>query len=636
MAVLACLSEQFLEIGGGKMTKFTHRERQVYIQELKENYFDLVIIGGGITGAGIALQAAASGMKTALLDMQDFSEGTSSRSTKLVHGGIRYLKQFDVEVVAETVSERAIVQKIAPHIPKADPMLLPLYDEPGASFSLFELEIAMDLYDSLADIQAGPYANQLLSASEVLERQPNLLSDNLIGGGAYLDFSNNDARLVIENIKKAQQDGATAVSRLKAVGFTYQADQVKGVLVEDLLTGEAFTIRTKCVVNASGPWLDTVRKLDEKVETQPLIRPTKGVHLVVGRQKLGVNQPTYFDSGENDGRMIFVLPRFEKTYFGTTDTDYDGDLAQPKVEQSDVDYLLKAVNQRFPGTELTLADIESSWAGLRPLISSHAGSDYNGGQKHSVSDELFKQFASLFAAYRDQTISRLATELELSKLLNMPTGADVAGGLSKAEGAPSNVSRGSDLLTSESGLLSIAGGKLTDYRQMAEGVMKEVRQQLSILGENFTLVDSANYQVSGGDFSVGDYAQVMTKLTQKAVASGLSEVEGQTLANLYGTNLDQVLAGRALAESYADRFNLPIDVGMSLIYALDYEMTFTAVDFFLRRTNYLLFDIKALEILAEPVLLSIQFHLTLSDEVYTAQRTELEAAINHHQLAYLK
>lgn len=619
--------EQFLEIGGGKMTKFTHSEREVYIQELKENYFDLVIIGGGITGAGIALQAAASGMKTALLDMQDFSEGTSSRSTKLVHGGIRYLKQFDVEVVAETVSERAIVQKIAPHIPKADPMLLPLYDEPGASFSLFELEIAMNLYDSLAEKQVGPYANQLLTASEVLERQPNLLSDHLIGGGAYLDFNNNDARLVIENVKKAQQDGATAVSRLKAVGFTYQVDQVNGVLVEDLLTGESFTIRTKCIVNASGPWLDTVRKLDEKVETQPLIRPTKGVHLVVDRQKLGVNQPIYFDSGENDGRMIFVLPRFEKTYFGTTDTDYDGDLAQPRVEQSDVDYLLKAVNQRFPDTDLTLADIESSWAGLRPLISSHAGSDYNGGHKHSVSDELFKQFVSLFDAYRDQNISRFEAELELSNLLNMPTGAD---------GSPSNVSRGSDLLTSESGLLSIAGGKLTDYRQMAEGVLKEVSQQLSILGEEFTLVDSANYQVSGGDFSVEDFSQVMAELTQKAVASGLSEVEGQALANLYGTNLDQVLAGKALAESYANRFNLPIDVGMSLIYALDYEMIYSAVDFFLRRTNYLLFDIKALEDLAEPVLLSIQHHLSLSNETYTAQMIELEEAINHHRLDYLK
>lgn len=527
------------------MAKFTQRERQVYIQRLKENYFDIVIIGGGITGAGIALQAAASGMKTALVDMQDFSEGTSSRSTKLVHGGIRYLKQFDVEVVAETVSERAIVQKIAPHIPKPDPMLLPLYDDPVASFSLFELEIAMNLYDSLANISAGPYANQLLSASEVLERQPNLLKDNLIGGGAYLDFSNNDARLVIENIKKAQQDGARAVSRLKAVGFTYQVDQVHGVLIEDLLTGEAFTIQTKVVVNASGPWLDAVRKLDTKVETQLLIRPTKGVHLVIDRQKLVVNQPIYFDSGENDGRMIFVLPRFGKTCFGTTDTDYDGDLACPRVEQSDVDYLLKAVNQRFPGTQLTLDDIESSWAGLRPLISSNAGSDYNGGHKHSVSDDIFKQFVSLFDTYRDRQISRLEVEMELSKLLNTPT---VEGGSTESGGSPSNVSRGSDLLTSGTGLLSIAGGKLTDYRQMAEGVMKEVNQQLSALGKDFTLVDSTHYQVSGGDFAVVDYAQVMVALTQKAVASGLTEEEGQSLATLYGRNLDYVLAGRALAD----------------------------------------------------------------------------------------
>lgn len=609
------------------MLKFSHQARQDYILRLKEESFDVVIIGGGITGAGIAMQAAASGMKVALIEMQDFAEGTSSRSTKLVHGGIRYLKQFDVEVVAETVSERAVVQNIAPHIPKPDPMLLPLYDEVGASYSLFELEVAMDLYDSLANIKDGPYANKMLTAEEVMKRQPNLLQDKLLGGGTYLDFNNNDSRLVIENIKQAQADGAVTVNRMKAIDFIYEQEKVSGVMVQDVLTGEQFTIEAKLVINAAGPWVDTVRKLDSIVESVPIMRPTKGVHLVIDSDKLSVSQPVYFDSGDNDKRMIFVLPRFGKTYFGTTDTDYDGDLAKPKVDQKDVDYLLKAVNHRFPGTDLTLDDIESSWAGLRPLISSNAGSDYNGGNKQSLSDEVFDQLVTLFDDYRSQKVSRLSVEKEMKELLESSAGSGAS---------PSSVSRGSDLLIAESGLITIAGGKITDYRKMAEGVMQEVNQQLSEKGLSFTLVDSANYKVSGGKFEVVDYDQVMLDLANLAVEKGLSVEASQQLAALYGTNLPLVLEGYDQASSYADKYDLPIELAVSLVYALDYEMTYTAIDFFLRRTNYMLFNIKALDKLAEPSIRLIIEHLNLSDEEYQKQKQSLKEAIDEHRLAYLK
>ena len=198
---------------------FSIETRRQSIDALKTQHLDVLIIGGGITGAGVALQASAAKMKTGLIEMQDFAEGTSSRSTKLVHGGIRYLKTFDVEVVADTVKERAVVQSIAPHIPKADPMLLPIYDEPNATFNLFSVKIAMDLYDQLADVTGTKYANYLLTKDEVLAREPQLKSEGLQGGGVYLDYRNNDARLVIENIKQAVADGAHAVSRVQAVAF---------------------------------------------------------------------------------------------------------------------------------------------------------------------------------------------------------------------------------------------------------------------------------------------------------------------------------------------------------------------------------------------------------------------------------
>lgn len=606
------------------MAKFNHRSRKHFIERLKNETFELLVIGGGITGAGIALQAAASGIKTALIEMQDFAEGTSSRSTKLVHGGIRYLKQFDVEVVAETVQERAVVQRIAPHIPKPDPMLLPLYEEVGASYSLFELQVAMDLYDSLANIQNSEYANQLLSAEEVLAKQPNLQKEHLIGGGSYLDFNNNDSRLVIENIKQAHADGAIAVSRLKATGFDYDANRIIAVQLEDQLSGDTFSVRTQLVVNAAGPWVDSVRDLDDISESVPMMRPTKGVHLVVGKEKLSVNQPVYFDSGENDKRMVFVLPRHGKTYFGTTDTDYEGDLADPKVTKEDVDYLLKIINRRFPGVSLSLADIESSWAGLRPLIANNTGSDYNGGKKQQISDEAFEELVELFDQYRDEKVSRLKVESKMKKLMETSTAGD----------SPSSVSRGSDLLMADSGLITIAGGKITDYRKMAEGVMQTVVNELK--QPDYKLIDSANYKVSGGQFDPADYDDVMFKLSESAVNAGLDPSDAPQLASLYGTNMPLVLEGLSTAVSYSERYSYPLSTALSLIYALNYEMVYSAVDFFLRRTNYMLFDIIAIETLAEPVLLTIQEELSLNETQLTAQRVDLQKSIDEHRLAYLK
>lgn len=609
------------------MANFTHRSRKDYLKRLKEETFELLVIGGGITGAGIALQAAASGVKTALIDMQDFAEGTSSRSTKLVHGGIRYLKKFDVEVVAETVQERAVVQRIAPHIPKPDPMLLPLYEEPGASYSLFELQVAMDLYDSLANIKESPYANKLLTAAEVLEKQSNLQTENLIGGGAYLDFNNNDSRLVIENVKQAQTDGAIAVSRLKAIGFNYEEERITSVEVEDQLTGETFNIQSKLVVNATGPWVDTIRTLDTQVETQPMMRPTKGVHLVVDTDKLKVSQPVYFDSGENDQRMVFVLPRKGKTYFGTTDTDYDQDYAHPTVTQADVDYLLSVVNRRFPEANLTLLDIESSWAGLRPLIANTA-SDYNGGTKKTISDDAFKQLVAKFDQYRENEATRFEVEDALKAAMEES---------GEAGDSPSSVSRGSDLFVDDSQLITIAGGKITDYRKMAEGVMQLVVQQLnSEQGTSYELIDSANYPVSGGHFDVADYDQVMEDLTREAMTQGLAAEDAKQLAWLYGTNLPIVLEHLETAKTYAERFDYPLAVALSLLYALEFEMIYSAVDFFLRRTDTMLFNIKQIEALSGPVLNTMQDYLQLDEGTVSKLREDLTKTVDEHRLAYLK
>ena len=605
---------------------FSIEERKQAIQVLKEETLDVLIIGGGITGAGVALQAAASGLKTGLVEMQDFSEGTSSRSTKLVHGGLRYLKNFDVEVVADTVQERAVVQGIAPHIPKADPMLLPIYDEPGSTFSLFSLKVAMDLYDHLADVTGTKYENYMLTKKEVLERQADLKAEGLLGGGVYLDYRNNDSRLVIENIKQAAQDGGKLVSKAKVVGILHdESGKVSGAKVQDVLSGEEFDVKARIVINTTGPWSDTIRQLDDKSDAQPQMRPTKGVHLVVDRSKLNVSQPTYFDTGENDGRMIFVIPREEKTYFGTTDTDYRGDLSHPTVTQEDVDYLLSIVNARYPQVNITLADIEASWAGLRPLISANGGSDYNGGDNGSITDESFEKVIDSVRKFQAGDIDRLAVEDVLK---------NVESTLSESGDNPSAISRGSALDQDPDRLLTLSGGKITDYRKMADGAMAMIR---TILKEDYdldyTLIDSATYQISGGKFNPKEVDETIEAYAKTGVAKRLSESEALYLANLYGSNSAKVFD---LIDEVEPVTGLTLADTLSLRYSLDEEMVLTPTDFLVRRTNHMLFMRDSLDAIIEPVVSEMARYFEWTDEETTRYAEELNAVIAESDLRALK
>ena len=606
--------------------EFSKKTRELSIQKMQERTLDLLIIGGGITGAGVALQAAASGLETGLIEMQDFAEGTSSRSTKLVHGGLRYLKQFDVEVVSDTVSERAVVQQIAPHIPKPDPMLLPVYDEDGATFSLFRLKVAMDLYDLLAGVNNTPAANKVLSKEEVLERQPNLKKEGLVGGGVYLDFRNNDARLVIENIKRANQDGALIANHVKAEGFLFdESGKITGVVARDLLTDQVFEIKARLVINTTGPWSDKVRNLSNKGTQFSQMRPTKGVHLVVDSSKIKVSQPVYFDTGLGDGRMVFVLPRENKTYFGTTDTDYTGDLEHPKVTQEDVDYLLGIVNNRFPEANITIDDIESSWAGLRPLISGNSASDYNGGNNGTISDESFNSLIATVEAYLSKEKTREDVESAVSKLESST---------SEKHLDPSAVSRGSSLDRDDNGLLTLAGGKITDYRKMAEGAMERVVDILKAeFDRSFKLINSKTYPVSGGELNPANVDSEIEAFAQLGVSRGLDSKEAHYLANLYGSNAPKVFA---LAHSLEQAPGLSLADTLSLHYAMRNELALSPVDFLLRRTNHMLFMRDSLDSIVEPVLDEMGRFYDWSEEEKASYRADVEAALANNDLAELK
>ena len=604
--------------------RFSKETRQRAIEKLQDRTLDLLVIGGGITGAGVALQSAASGLETGLIEMQDFAEGTSSRSTKLVHGGIRYLKQFDVEVVSDTVKERAVVQQIAPHIPKADRMLLPVYDEPGSTFSQFRLKVAMDLYDLLAGVTGTPLANKELTKEEVLERAPQLKQEGLLGGGEYLDYRNNDARLVIENIKRANQDGALVASRVKAVGYLKdEKGKVIGVKAEDVLTGNHFEIKARIVINTTGPWSDVVRNLDNDEQQIQQMRPTKGVHLVIDNSKIKVPNATYFDTGLGDGRMVFVIPRENKTYFGTTDTDYRGDLKHPIVTQEDVDYLLGIVNNRFPDVNITLDDIESSWVGLRPLISGNNASDYNGGDNGSISEESFDNLISTVSRYLNKEANRDdVTESILAIESNT------------SEKNPSSISRGSSLDIDDNGLVTLAGGKITDYRKMAEGAMRKI---IEILAEqhsrHYRLINSKTYPVSGGELNPANVESELETFAQLGVKRGLDIADARYIANVFGSNAPRVFN---LANELEAVEGLTLRDTLVLHYAMREEMVLTPVDYFLRRTNHLLFMRETMDDLIQPIANEMAKYLGWSEEDKAEHLAELDRVLAESDLRELK
>lgn len=414
-------------------------------------------------------------------------------------------------------------------------------------------------------------------------------------------------------------------SRVKAVDYLYNEEgNICGVRAEDILTGEQFDIAAKVVVNASGPWSDKVRNLGrEEEESFYQMRPTKGVHLVVDKERLTVPQPIYFDTGLGDGRMVFVIPREDKTYFGTTDTDYTGDYTTPKITQEDVDYLLDVVNRRFPDAHITLDDVESSWAGLRPLISGNAGSDYNGGDSGKISDESFDNLVETVKQFINQDSSRDEVEEAVRSVEGQTSERD-----------PSAVSRGSKLDVGENGLVTIAGGKITDYRKMAESTLEKTIEILEHdYDKFFHKINSKTYPVSGGQLDPENVDREIERLIQRGIEKGLSPEDAAYLSNLYGSNAPQVFS---LIDEVEPVEGLETKYLLSLHYALRNEMVISPVDFLVRRTNLMLFMRDKVDEVKEPLFAVMKEALGWSDEQEQAYRDELQETLDINDLKYLR
>ncbi|MGQ9629261.1 MAG: glycerol-3-phosphate dehydrogenase [bacterium] len=384
------------------------------LSKIRGGEFDLLIVGGGINGVGIARDAAMRGIKTALLEKNDFSSGTTSKSTKLIHGGLRYLEMFDFKLVFEACRERRILMKIAPHLVRPLTFLIPVYRRD--SRPLWMVKIGMVLYDLLA-LFRNTRNHKMVGRRGALELEPVLNENGLKGAALYYDCQVDDSRLCIETAMSAAEAGAALANYAEVYDFIREGGKVRGAKVRDRLSGEEFDVRAKVVVNATGVWADSICRMISPTAPKK-VRPTKGIHIITPQTTRG---HALLITSQRDNRLFFVIPWKGYSLIGTTDTDFSGDLDVVTSDEEDVEYLLEGARRILPKAELTRNSIYLTFAGLRPLAMTEGVKESSVSREHVIYD-----------GYKDGT----------------------------------------------GGLITVVGGKLTTYRSMSEEIVNKVARRL--------------------------------------------------------------------------------------------------------------------------------------------------------------
>jgi len=490
---------------------------------------DLVVIGGGITGAGIVRDAARRGLRVVLFEQNDIAYGTSSRSSKLIHGGLRYLESYEFSLVFESVSERRVVMDLAPHLVNPLAFLFPVYQ--GSRKSLRMINAGMWLYDGLA-LFRSPKRHRTLEPSEVAEQEPMLKQEGLQGAPVYYDCSTDDARLTLETIIDAIQNGAVVVNWARVDAFTKDDHgRVSGVIVKNQRDGVLRQVKAHTVINATGPWTDEVLAMSGP-RMGKMLRPTKGIHIVVARERLPIEHAVVLFH-PTDARVLFALPWGERTYVGTTDTDYEGAPGEEAATLEDVDYLIEAANYYFPNDQINRDDVISTWAGLRPLI---------------------------------------APEPEVGEM------------------SESQVSREHQIVIGEDGLITIAGGKLTTYRKMAKECVDLAVNLLKLTGklpEDIQSGQTFRFPLPG---AVGwpeddDHDKVAAELAE-ACECDLSNEVSRHLVDTYGMRALE-LAKLCVGDPSLTQPIVPgrVEIMAQVDFGVNEELAASVSDIMIRRTQ---------------------------------------------------
>ncbi len=494
--------------------------RDDHLRRLHEEAFDLLVVGGGITGAAVARDAARRGFRTGLVEARDFAEGTSSRSSRLIHGGLRYLEQLEFDLVFEASRERRRLLRIAPHLVRALEFTFPLYRD--GRIGRRRLDAGMWLYDALS-LFRNIERHRMLDAGEVLAREPGLRAEGLLGGARYFDAQVDDARLVLATVVAAAEEGAAVANRVEAVWLRSDEGPGHAVRVKDAESGAEWPVHALTVVLAAGPWTDRLR-CRVGLDGPGMVRTSRGSHIHVRRDRLGHRSALIFESPV-DGRIMFVLPWRDLTLIGTTD-DFD-DVPPERVVPTaeDVGYLLESTNALFPGVDLGPSDVLSAWAGLRPLTAAES-------------------------AVREEELSR-------------------------------------DFVLREgpAGVFTLAGGKLTSHRAMAEEAVDRVAARLAEAGVRPSRrSDTHRLPLPGGDFE--EIEAVRHAVRARAAVLGIAAASADRLSRAYGTGARRLLALAAERPELAR----PIVAGRphlraEVVHAVREEMALHAEDVALRRTR---------------------------------------------------
>ncbi len=510
----------------GRPADLDFRDRAHHFQAIEERPFDLIVIGGGITGAGVARSAAGRGLRVALVEAQDLASGTSSRSSKMIHGGVRYLAQGDVALVREAAHERQILRQIAPHLTRFTPFLLPTHSAAGMA----KFRAAMWAFEKLGQIPRLE-RHEVWNAKELVSREPVAAAAGTNGAVLYFEFLTDDARLTLANARSAAADGAHILSYAPVTKIALESGRAVGVHCQSSLPGETLgaLVRGRVIVNAAGPWVDAIRALEAPDDT-PRLTLTKGIHLVVTHARLPLSRTVLMSA--SDKRPVFAVPRGDVTYLGTTDTFHSTLGYWPEVEAADVDYLLEAASRSFRIDPLSAADVVSSWTGVRPLVS-------------------------------------------------------------QAGKSPSEISRRDEVWTGPGGILSIAGGKLTAYRRMAERVVDTVVERL---GKSASKEVSDSIPLVGGDFDpapIDDAAKAGNQPPNR-------------LVDLYGSEAPDVKADGG-------------DVAAEVRQAVRREGALRLEDYWVRRAARAFFDLDAGLSTLEPASIEMGKLLEWNEETRVAE-----------------
>jgi glycerol-3-phosphate dehydrogenase len=492
--------------------------------------YDIVVIGGGITGAGIARDAALRGLKVGLFEKSDYASGTSSKSSKMIHGGLRYLEHGEIGLVFESVSERRIQQNVAPHLVRPLPFLIPIYKGVRPGFEI--MNVGLWIYDSLALFRAPKMHKAFRGASAALALEPQLRPEGLRGALEYYDCATDDARLVLENALDAQALGADCHTYTEVQRFERAANgRITGVVVHDRLHNKTWTANARAVILAAGAWTDEMIRRFEIPMDRPLLRRTKGVHVVLPRERLPLARAITLISPV-DGRVMFALPWRDRSVLGTTDTDFAGTADEVAADADDVKYLCDSGNGYFPGANLTPKDVIATWAGLRPLIAA-------------------------------------------------PPNVD-----------ESEISREHEVFTKSDGLVIIAGGKLTTYRRMARETVNKTLELLREIGETVDVkhVNTKTRPLPGAEGIEPTDLEGVAKVGRRLMDEFKLDVDTAThLCGVYGSRAvvlaQMIAADRQLGERLDHE--LPY-VWAEIDFAAKHDLARTVEDVLARRVPLLL------------------------------------------------